>query len=605
MPNVTSPNTVSFGNLIAPDLASQQLALQRRQQAIDLLRQQALAPMEQQVVTGAGPAQVVKNSPWQGVAKMFAGYLAGKGQDDVDAANAQINRDMAQRMAQILNGNAPANVASPVALADGAAQGSLGPTTANAARMNSMTRTPGINSEAPAGDGPNFAGGNGGDSAFSMANLLRGSVISQVGGAPAASAYYDQFKTPDSVKTNNYYGLDRKEVADALRRKNAAEGNQVVSQDATLTRANPDGSVTPLFTAPNITTGTNINWQGGQPVANAIPGADKIAADRAAATTAATEQEKAARDMITMNTPQGPKMVTRAQAVAMAGGLPAGATSGAQTPPAAGMPAARPNAMAPQPADADRVQIFTSELAKAQDRLANPAKYMSPAELQADPDGSKFRSRAQSDVAGITREMGRVGVQPNPAATPGIPLQSEGQSKFEQAMGGKQADLLDDSYKKARIASDDLMGISESRKALKAGAFVGSLADTKLAVAKFVNGNIPGVTIDPNRVAETDYLKSTLGKGLLEQAKTLGSNPSNADANRINDIVGSIGKDPNALQKMLDWRQEMAQRAINLHNSNVGQAVQNGFRPQFDMTVKLPAAPTAPARGFRIIGVQQ
>lgn len=176
------------------------------------------------------------------------------------------------------------------------------------------------------------------------------------------------------------------------------------------------------------------------------------------------------------------------------------------------------------------------------------------------------------------------------AAQPSVPeaTQTKTSQKFAEEAAGKYADTLDKSATSARAASDDLLGIEQARKTLQSGAFVGSGAETKLAVAKFINANIPGVSIDPEKVANTDYLKSTLGRGLLEQAKTLGSNPSNADANRINDIVGSIGKDPNALAKMLDWRQEMAQRAIQQHNTRVDQAERSGFTAPFDLRVKNP-----------------
>ncbi|RYF31694.1 MAG: hypothetical protein EOO23_01735 [Comamonadaceae bacterium] len=157
---------------------------------------------------------------------------------------------------------------------------------------------------------------------------------------------------------------------------------------------------------------------------------------------------------------------------------------------------------------------------------------------------------------------------------------------FGDKMAGEQADILTKSYTAANDASNAMQGIQESRKAMQAGAFQGTGAELKLSVAKF--GQAVGVNIDPEKVANTDYLKSTLGNGLLEKAKTLGSNPSNADASRITDIVGSIGKDPNAMAKILDWQEEMAKKAITGHNTRVSQAETNGFKSQFDMTVKMP-----------------
>lgn len=180
----------------------------------------------------------------------------------------------------------------------------------------------------------------------------------------------------------------------------------------------------------------------------------------------------------------------------------------------------------------------------------------------------------------------------------GPSMQEQISNKFGEKMATDQGDLLTKSYTSAQDASNAMQGIQESRKAMQAGAFQGTGAEAKLAVAKF--GQALGISIDPEKVANTDYLKSTLGNGLLEKAKTLGSNPSNADASRITDIVGSIGKDPMAMAKILDWQEAMARKAIDGHNTRVGQAESNGFRSQFDMRVKSPESkPAAPVATMR------
>lgn len=185
------------------------------------------------------------------------------------------------------------------------------------------------------------------------------------------------------------------------------------------------------------------------------------------------------------------------------------------------------------------------------------------------------------------------GARPTYAAGPSA--QDQTSAKFNDTMAAKQGEQLDKSYTAANDASSALAGIRESRKAMQAGAYQGTGADFKLGVMKFTQAL--GVNIDPEKVANTDYLKSTLGNALLEKAKTLGSNPSNADASRITDIVGSIGKDPQAMSKILDWQEEMAMKSINGHNTRVGQAESNGFKSQFDLRVPIPEkAGTSPAK---------
>jgi hypothetical protein len=452
MPNVTSPNLVSFGSpasVIAPDLASNQLSLQRRQQIIDMLKQQALAPMEQQTVSGAGPTRVVPFSPIQGIAKMMSAYLAGKSQNNLDAQNLDLTRQYASRMAQLLSDGAtqpqtqspaPDAAAGPTSeptsdstgpaasdsapapassdASDGATTNtSQSPAQSMGLQVTSAATQPLVRTMSPTEAKP-------GQNAFALGKLLRGMAIEQFGGAPAASAYWDQFKLPDTVKTNNYYGLDPQTVAGGMRRVIANQGVQAVRPGGTLARTNEDGSISGQFTAPDLHTATNLTWQGGQPVAAAIPGAAQIQGDLRYSQTAGegSALPYAGFDGQGRPLPVGSRTaaVTQAQlpGPAMAAAPTPGSATNVPSSPASFTPA--PNASA-QPADADRTAIFNSELAKAQDRLANPAKYMAPADLAQDPDMSNFKARAQADIAGLTREMQRTGIHPGSPATPARP----------------------------------------------------------------------------------------------------------------------------------------------------------------------------------------
>jgi hypothetical protein len=211
------------------------------------------------------------------------------------------------------------------------------------------------------------------------------------------------------------------------------------------------------------------------------------------------------------------------------------------------------------------------------------------------------RAMLKTHLADLLQQGQRIGAPAaasigNLAAGPSMQEKATGQ--FNEKMATEQGDILTKGYTAANDAVSNLQGIQESRKAVQAGAFQGTGADAKLAIAKF--GQAVGINIDPEKSTNTDYLKSTLGNGLLEKAKTLGSNPSNADASRITDIVGSIGKDPGAMAKILDWQEAMARKAIDQHNTKVDQASANGFKSQFDMHVKAPdanaAAPKSPGK---------
>ncbi len=158
----------------------------------------------------------------------------------------------------------------------------------------------------------------------------------------------------------------------------------------------------------------------------------------------------------------------------------------------------------------------------------------------------------------------------------------------ELATQGAQlsAQQLFESHKQAQSAADSLISLNESRNAIAGGVYAGAGADVKLNLAKGLQAL--GIPVDPNKVTNTDYLKSQVGQNVLAKAKTLGANPTDADARRIEDIVGTIGKDPQALNKLLDYQEQMLRRSIDQHNTRYTQAQERGFAPYYDMSVKAP-----------------
>lgn len=144
-------------------------------------------------------------------------------------------------------------------------------------------------------------------------------------------------------------------------------------------------------------------------------------------------------------------------------------------------------------------------------------------------------------------------------------------------------------YETSNKAADQLSSIMESRKAVTAGAFQGAGAGAKTDISKFAKG-VFGIDLDPAKTTNAEYLRSTLGSQVLNQAKALGSNPSNTDAKRIEEIVGNIDKDPGALDKILEWQEQMVRKSVAQHNGNVDQLEKRGYKTPYDLRVNLPDA---------------
>lgn len=533
--------------LVAPDIATQQMQLARRQQMADLLRNQSLTPMGDTQMVGGW---AIKKSPLEGLGKLAQALGANYAQNDIDTKNLDLAKALQGRLGDILGGGS-GNPGQPMQMENRQDPSAMGP--------QPGVPVPGL--AVPAGGTESTP--------FNPASLLRSRVIGALGGDQASGAYWKQFDPTELQRNDRYLGITPGETRQTELAKRLKEGTQTLLPGQT--NVLPTGQ---RIVAPNFETGVAGGFDAnGQPVANEIPGSAMIAANRAGGIKRA---EAGVADVFAVPAPvdaaTGRVALTPAQQRAAANG---------------GVDPANPrpvNPMKSQLVDSDRQAIFQGEMKQAQARL-DAAK--TPEE----------KIRAQNDIDGLNRETQRLGIK----------LQDDASRKFSDQVASKSADSLLDTRDKAKAAADSLIGIQKARSAIGGGTFQGSGAETKLAVAKFINANIPGVTIDPEKVSNTDYLKSTLGASLLAEAKTLGSNPSNADATRINDIVGSITKDPGAMAKILDWRQEMAERSIKNHNSTVDDAEKRGMTSPYDLRVKsvdIPKAATSAPTTFKIIGVK-
>jgi hypothetical protein len=158
---------------------------------------------------------------------------------------------------------------------------------------------------------------------------------------------------------------------------------------------------------------------------------------------------------------------------------------------------------------------------------------------------------------------------------------------FWQDFGKGQSDALLAGHKAAQQAAETLQTINQARTQIAGGAYQGGMADIKLNAVNTLKGM--GFQVDDKTLANTAALKSAMGQFLLQHAKALGSNPSNADAARIDKIVGTIDTDPGALNKALDFMEQMARRSVRTFNTQYKQAMsQQGAFSAYDMTIPEP-----------------
>jgi len=162
--------------------------------------------------------------------------------------------------------------------------------------------------------------------------------------------------------------------------------------------------------------------------------------------------------------------------------------------------------------------------------------------------------------------------------------QSTVEEQFQKSLGTTMGKDITEGQKKAEDLAEGVRAIDKSLDLIQKGAILGSGADLKTDTAKVLN-NVFGMEISPDKVSNTDFLKSTLGIPLLAKARSLGVNPTDADAKRLDTILGTIGKDPNALPELLKFNREISVRAIEQHNKRA-----SGISAPYPLTVDVPPA---------------
>lgn len=195
---------------------------------------------------------------------------------------------------------------------------------------------------------------------------------------------------------------------------------------------------------------------------------------------------------------------------------------------------------------------------------------------------------------------GKGGWMPNPAK---LMLRQAGATKvsldtaekpFVADFGKEQAKSFFKMRDSATKAADSLQGVNNMREAIANGAWQGGGSNIKASIANYLKPM--GFSVDEEKLKGTTLLNVGAGNFLMQHAKDLGANPSNADAARLDKIIGSAETDPKAMDRMLDWQEEMYRKTIRNYSKTYEQVKKNPHVfNAWDMSVEEPAPFSSPA----------
>ena len=114
----------------------------------------------------------------------------------------------------------------------------------------------------------------------------------------------------------------------------------------------------------------------------------------------------------------------------------------------------------------------------------------------------------------------------------------------------------------AMTAQNTLSTVKKLQEADANGAYSGGAANLKMTVGSYING-ITGST--PKGQIGSELYNAEASKLVLDQIKTLGANPSNADREFIQKTVPQLSTNAEARKAMTQFMMEKAQSSIKLY----------------------------------------
>lgn len=161
-----------------------------------------------------------------------------------------------------------------------------------------------------------------------------------------------------------------------------------------------------------------------------------------------------------------------------------------------------------------------------------------------------------------------------------LPASQQAQKEFMSKMSDRRDKLVN---------ATPILDNIEKAKALvaKSGSFVGSGAESKLAIVKFFNNNL-GFNIDPASVRSAEELRSRLFIPIMESLRSMDAQPSQMQQQMMQEALGRLGTDPGALPAVLNVFADVLRGKVKQYNQDAKSAEGRGVKFPYDPYLSLP-----------------
>lgn len=186
--------------------------------------------------------------------------------------------------------------------------------------------------------------------------------------------------------------------------------------------------------------------------------------------------------------------------------------------------------------------------------------------------------KARIANAGAARQITNVNTQ--------IPASEEAQKEFM-----KEARVT---FNTLKSAPSILTNMEEAKKLVpSAKGFMGPGGEPMLKAASFLNNRL-GTNIATEGITDASVLRSRLFSGVIENLRKLDAQPTQSQQQVLQDAIGNLGTDPNALPRVLDAFGDILREKVSAYNTEVKDAEAKGVKFPYNPVIKLPE-PKRPA----------
>lgn len=173
---------------------------------------------------------------------------------------------------------------------------------------------------------------------------------------------------------------------------------------------------------------------------------------------------------------------------------------------------------------------------------------------------------------------------------------------YTPASEAAQSDFIKTSteaYKNLRFAPQTLQSIEDAKALVpQARGFMGAGGEPLLAVASFLKNRL-GIGVNTEGVTSAEQLRALLFQGVLDNLRSVDAQPTQQQQIALQQAIGRIGSDPDALPRILDVYGDRIRRRVELYNKDVISAEKRGVKFPFDPVIQLPEIGAAQAPASR------